>query len=46
MPDYFYSFLYSLGHYLPQLVIGIAIILFGIHLIRGKKQDLDGLEEK
>ncbi len=46
VPDYFYSFLYSLGHYLPQLVIGIAIILFGIHLIRGKKQDLDCLEEK
>lgn len=45
LPDEFRNLLYSFGHNLPQLVIGVAIILFGIHLIRGKKQELDDLEE-
>lgn len=45
LPDYLRRFLYSFGHYMPQLVIGFVIILFGIYLIRGKKQELDDAEE-
>lgn len=33
--------IYRFGHYFPQLLIGFAIIAFGLYLIRGKKQDLD-----
>jgi hypothetical protein len=31
---------YSFGYRFPQIVIGIAIILFGFYLIRGKKVEL------
>jgi hypothetical protein len=31
---------------LPQLVVGIAIIVLGIYMIRGKKQQLDDAERK
>lgn len=37
--------IWRLGHYFPQLVIGIAIIAFGLYLIAGKKKSLDN-EEK
>ncbi len=45
LPDYLSNVLYSFGHYLPQLAIGLAIISFGIYLIRGKKQELDEEDE-
>lgn len=40
MPYYIREMLYSFGRYIPQLIIGISIILFGFYLIRGKKQEL------
>lgn len=44
IPAYLQDALYSFGNYLPQLVIGIAIIMFGVYLIKGKKQELDDEE--
>jgi hypothetical protein len=41
LPHYIYDIFYSFEHYFPQLAIGIAIILLGIYLIRGKKKELD-----
>lgn len=42
------NYIYNIGRYFPQLVIGFAIIVFGIYLIRGKKKELDydSLEDK
>ena len=37
---YLPSFLHSFGYYLPQFIVGIAIILFGAYLIKGKKIEL------
>jgi hypothetical protein len=45
LPDEISYFIYRVGHYFPQLVVGLAIIAFGLYLIRGKKKDLDS-EEK
>ena len=41
LPNYLIHIIYSFGHYMPQLVIGVVIILFGIYLIQGKKHELD-----
>ena len=41
LPRYISEFIYRFGHYFPQLIIGLAIIAFGVYLIRGKKADLD-----
>jgi predicted permease len=41
VPNNIGRFLYKVGYYLPQLAIGCAIILLGIYLIKGKKQELD-----
>lgn len=45
LPDRVSEFIWRLGHYFPQLVVGIAIIAFGVYLISGKKKSLDN-EEK
>lgn len=37
---------YSISYNMPQFVFGIAIILLGIHLIRGKKKELYEIEER
>lgn len=37
---------YSISYNMPQCVFGIAIILLGIHLIRGKKKELYEIEER
>lgn len=37
---YLPGFLRSFGYYLPQFIVGIAIILFGAYLIKGKKIEL------
>lgn len=41
LPDMVYSILRSFGYRLPRLVVGIAIIILGVVMIRGKKQELD-----
>ncbi len=37
---------YSISYNMPQFVFGLAIILLGIHLIRGKKKELYEIEER
>lgn len=37
---------YQVSYKVPQFAFGIAIILIGIHLIRGKKKELYAIEEK
>lgn len=41
LPNYFGDVIRVIGHYFPQLLIGFAIIAFGLYLIRGKKKELD-----
>ncbi len=45
LPDYLSYALSYVGRYIPQLFVSVAIIALGIHLIRGKKRDLDALEK-
>ena len=49
LPDYIGARLsnaiYSIGYYFPQLLIGAAIVLLGLYLIRGKKKELDHTAE-
>ncbi len=40
------EWLYSISYKMPQCIFGIAIILLGIHLIRGKKKELYEIEDK
>lgn len=44
LPHEIRNALYAFGRYFPQMVIGFAIILLGIYLIRGKKKDLDAMD--
>lgn len=46
LPSYISNFVYQMGVYIPQLAVGVAIILLGVYLIRGKKKELDLLEDK
>ena len=41
IPEPFRSYMFNLGRYFPQLIVGIGIIFFGVYLIRGKKKELD-----
>lgn len=41
LPDLIRNLFYSFGYRFPQLLIGAAIILFGVYLIRGKKVELN-----
>lgn len=41
LPAFIYEFTHQVGYYLPQLIIGIAIISLGVQLIRGKKIELE-----
>lgn len=45
LPEYLRHVLYNIGYYLPQVIIGVAIMYFGIYLIKGKKHELDDLED-
>ena len=38
------DFIWSIYRMIPQCVLAICIILFGIRLIRGKKQELEETE--
>ncbi len=46
LPDYFYWIVRGIGYRLPQIVVGIGIILLGIYMIRGKKQQLYSADDK
>jgi hypothetical protein len=41
LPPFISNILYYFGHYIPQFIIGGAIILLGFYLIHGKKIELD-----
>ena len=41
MPEWLYRILWNICYGLPEAVIGVLIIWFGIRLIKGKKQSLD-----
>jgi len=41
IPDEYYYSIMSFTEYIPQLLIGVVIIAFGIYLISGKKKELD-----
>jgi hypothetical protein len=45
LPEYIYSGLSTIVDQLPQFIIGIAIILIGIKLIRGKNAELKKEEQ-
>lgn len=44
LPSPFVRFLKNILYYVPQILVGLAIIFVGAYLIKGKKQELD--EEK
>lgn len=46
LPSPFSDFIRSLSYYGPQTLISFAIIALGVYLIRGKKKELDLLEDK
>ena len=45
IPSYLSNFIYDVGYRLPQIVVGVAIIVLGVYMIRGKKKQLDTQEE-
>lgn len=49
LPDYIgdrlSNAIYNIGYYIPQLLIGAAIVALGLYLIRGKKKELDHTAE-
>lgn len=46
LPDEVYWLYHALLNRIPQLAVGIAIIVLGVHMIQGKKQQLDEEESK
>lgn len=42
IPDYYRSVLYPIVHNIPQTLIAVIIIIVGIRMIMGKKEELDG----
>lgn len=46
IPDVLYWKIVNMVELLPQFVVGIAIIVLGVYMIRGKKQQLDDAERK
>jgi uncharacterized membrane protein len=46
LPDYLYDMIYRFSHVLPQLVVSFIIIAIGIFMIRGKKAEINQIEDK
>lgn len=46
LPSFIADMLYSLSYLLPQVILSILLIILGIHLIRGKKAQLDSEESE
>lgn len=44
LPSGLWNIINDIGYRLPQLVVGIAIIVLGVYMIQGKKQQLDHTE--
>lgn len=45
LPYYISDKIYSFAHFLPQMLVALAIIALGVYLIRGKKRELDKMEK-
>ena len=46
LPDFLEDIVYTISYRIPQTVLGIAIIVAGVWMIRGKKKELLDGEEK
>lgn len=46
LPEYVWQVMNTVGNYVPRVVVAVVIIIVGIKLIRGRKAQLAGLEEK
>ena len=44
LPNGVWNIISDIGYRLPQLAVGIAIIVLGVYMIQGKKQQLDHTE--
>jgi hypothetical protein len=44
LPQAIIEIVEGFGHYFPQLLVGLAIVALGIHLILGKKKELDAMD--
>lgn len=45
IPDWIYNMIAQITNSLPKIIIGLAIIYIGVKMIRGKKEELDSLED-
>lgn len=41
IPSWIYEIIYDCSWFLPQIILSLLLIVLGIHLIRGKKEQLD-----
>lgn len=46
VPWQMYNYIYTLTQFIPQTILSLLMIALGIHLIRGKKAQLDKEEQK
>ena len=44
LPWSVYSYLLQLTNYIPRILVGILIIMLGVAMVRGKKEELAGSE--
>lgn len=44
IPDYLWETLAPIVHNIPEVVLSVFLIILGIYLIRGKKEELDAIE--
>lgn len=40
LPEYIYELLFTISDYVPRLTASVLIIVFGVHMIRGRKKEL------
>ncbi len=45
IPSELNKYIFGIRYYLPQLLVGCAIIALGLYLIRGKKKELDNADK-
>lgn len=46
LPEEIYEIISHITYYIPQMVVGVGIIALGVLLIRGKKRELDEIENQ
>ena len=40
LPEYVYELLFTISDYVPRAVASVLIIVLGVHMIRGRKEEL------